>query len=226
MDAEEIIELFDSYWFGLEILKKQPNLSSSSGSEPNPDHPIQERPSKPEISRIPTLHKRSMSDQLSSKASFNCGSLSPAEIRLQTILSGKEVTEPEETKSMDFEAPSKRKVRSRRRQIGETKSLSELEFEELKGFIDLGFVFSEEDRDSSLAAILPGLHRLGKSDGEDEAVHESVTSRPYLSEAWELLDGRKTENPLMNWKIPALSNAMDMKDNIKWWAHTVASAVR
>ncbi|MCL7043829.1 hypothetical protein MKW94_016938 [Papaver nudicaule] len=41
------------------------------------------------------------------------------------------------------------------------KSLSDLEFEELKGFMDLGFVFSEEDRNSSL---IPGLQRLGNKE--------------------------------------------------------------
>ncbi|KAG6694931.1 hypothetical protein I3842_09G071900 [Carya illinoinensis] len=232
MDAEEVIKLFDSCWFGVDIFEKQPNLQDTSSFEAIPENQIREKPKKPELLRIPTLHKRSMSDQLSSKASFDDGSLSPDSVlltsKLQIILSGKEVTEPEETIPTDFEVSSKEKVTSYgRKKRGETKSLSDLEFEELKGFMDLGFVFSEEDRNSSLASLIPGLQRFGKKDGEEEPVHdETATSRPYLSEAWEVLDRRNAENPLMNWKIPALTNEIDMKDSLRWWAHTVASTVR
>ena len=113
-----------------------------------------------------------------------------------------------------FEAlSSKNKVKSSNgRKSDESKSLSDLEFEELKGFMDLGFAFSEEDRNSILALVIPGLHRLGKKDGEEEAVDESTIPRPYLSDAWEVLDRRKRENPLINWRISALSNETDMKD--------------
>ncbi|KAG6400542.1 hypothetical protein SASPL_137382 [Salvia splendens] len=47
---------------------------------------------------------------------------------------------------------------------GASKSLTELEVEELKGFMDLGFVFSDKDRDSNsrLASIIPGL--IGKGE--------------------------------------------------------------
>ena len=57
-------------------------------------------------------------------------------------------------------------------------------------------------------------------------IYASAITRPYLSEAWEVREKRKREKPLMNWRFPALENEIDMKDNLKWWAHTVASAVR
>ena len=75
MDAEEVMKLFDYCWFEPQIFTKQPNLSNSSSFEANPDNEIQEKPSKPEISRISTLHTRSMSDQLSFKTSFGYGSV-------------------------------------------------------------------------------------------------------------------------------------------------------
>ncbi|CAI0475965.1 unnamed protein product [Linum tenue] len=107
-----------------------------------------------------------------------------------------------------------------------SKSLSSLEFEELKGFMDLGFVFSEEDRESSLVSILPGLQRLGKKDG-GEAV-EPPSARPYLSEAWAVQEKEKMRNPVMNWRVPALGlgSEIDMKDSLRLWAHSVASTVR
>ena len=189
MDAEKVMKLFDYYWFEPLIFTKQPNLSKPSSFEANPDNEIQEKPSKPEISRISTLHTRSMSDQLSFKTGFGYGFLSPNSIfhtpRLDTILSGKEITVSETPKQRDFEVlSSKKKVKrsSSGRKSGESKSLLDLEFEELKGFMDLGFVFSEEDRNSSLASVIPGLHRLGTRDDEEEAVDESIIPRPYLSE--------------------------------------------
>ena len=235
MNAEELMKLFNYCWFESQIFTKQPNLTKPSSFEANPENEIQEKPSEPEISRISTLHTRSMSDQLSSNTSFGNCSLSPNSVlhtsKLDTNLSEKEVTESETPKQRDFEVlSSKMKVKrsASRRKSGESKSLSDLEFEELKGFMDLGFAFSEEDRNSSLASVIPGLHRLGKKDDEEEAVDESTIPRPYLSEAWEVLGRRKRENPLMNLRVPfpALNNETRMKDTLRLWAHTVASTVR
>lgn len=174
-----------------------------------------------------------MSDELSSKTSFNfSSSLSPDSVlhrpKLSTILSGKEATEVETPIQRHVEeSPKKITRRRRKKKKGESKSLTDLQFEELKGFMDLGFVFSEEDKeDSNLASIIPGLQRLGKKDGQDEVFDESAIPRPYLSEAWKVRDQRKREKPLMNWRFPALGNEIDMKDNLRWWAHTVASTVR
>ncbi|KAE8734287.1 hypothetical protein F3Y22_tig00000773pilonHSYRG00056 [Hibiscus syriacus] len=118
-----------------------------------------------------------------------------------------------------------------RKKKGKSKSLSDLEFEELKGFMDLGFVFSEEDnKDPRLVEIIPGLQRLRKKEPEEEEdTHESdddKVARPYLSEAWKVSERRKPNNPLMNWRVPDLGNEIDMKDSLRWWAHTVASTVR
>uniref|UniRef100_A0A6M2EGI8 DUF1685 domain-containing protein n=1 Tax=Populus davidiana TaxID=266767 RepID=A0A6M2EGI8_9ROSI len=235
MDATEVIELFDSCWFEMEIFKKQPSLAKSFSVETNPHQENQEKPPKPEISRVPTIITRSMSEDLCSKTSFTSGfSLSPDSVlrspKLHTILSGKEVTEEEYSTPTErvyiLESPKKKVSRGRKGKKVTSKSLSELEYEELRGFMDLGFVFSEEDKDSNLASIIPGLHRLGKKDEEEAILDEPTVCRPYLSEAWEVLEKKRKEEPLMNWRIPALGNEIDMKDNLRWWAHTVASTVR
>ncbi|KAF8413714.1 hypothetical protein HHK36_001706 [Tetracentron sinense] len=230
MDAEEILKLFDSYWFGHKIISKNPPSSP-------PTDPVlqiqEEQPLIPEISRLPSLHTRSLSDQfLSSKTSFKPDSISPNSVllppKLQTILSGKEVEEVTDRRTdQEVVEIASKKVMGRRRKTGSSKSLSDLEFEELKGFMDLGFVFSEEDKDSRLVSIIPGLQRFGKKAvGEEEIFDESTVSRPYLSEAWAGFDRRKDEKPLMNWIIPALGDEIDMKDHLKFWAHSVASTVR
>ncbi|CAL5346207.1 unnamed protein product [Camellia sinensis] len=246
MDPQEVMNLYDSYWFTLEIFKNPPQKSSS---ETNPDQQNQENKQEPELS-IPSLqsiHVRSKSDQLSSMTSFDSDFLSPNSVlftpNLQTILSGKETTYEEPTTQLHVEEQQHQSMRStsirRKTNKGMTKSLSDLEFEELKGFMDLGFVFSEEDVNSSLVEIIPGLQRLAKKDGEKaesqkNSFDESSTPipRPYLSEAWEVLDRRNREmknkknNPLINWRVPDLGNEINMKDSLKWWAQTVASTVR
>lgn len=242
MPAEEELRIFDIYWFEHCILrKKQPSTS-------NPVLDIDEEVEpKLKLSSTPSFVVRSFSEQnLSSKdspstASPDHRSPSPKSVLLlpkpQTILSGKEVgefSEVEENKA-GFDAGKKRRRRRERRR-NNSKSLSELEFEELKGFMDLGFVFSDEDKESSLVSIIPGLQRLGRNVDEEEekkdfADEKPVVSRPYLSEAWDVLDEKKAERKvkkkLMNWKInPGLGNEMEIKDQLRFWAHTVASTVR
>ncbi|XWS19730.1 hypothetical protein CRYUN_Cryun31cG0041400 [Craigia yunnanensis] len=238
MEPGEILKLFDSCWFEMEIFKKQISPSISTSFESNPDSQIEENSSKPEFTRTPTLHTRSMSDQLGLSTNFvGSDSFSTDSVlyspKLHKIISGKEITE-EELQYINIEERIPDKVvasrRTTRRKKGTSKSLSDLEFEELKGFMDLGFVFSEEDnKDSRLVEIIPGLQRLGKKEGEEESTevdYKAEVSRPYLSEAWEFSERIRKENPLMNWKVLALGNEIDMKDSLRWWAHTVASTVR
>ncbi|CAJ1938683.1 unnamed protein product [Sphenostylis stenocarpa] len=245
METEAVLNLFDSCWFEVNILKE--NLSSDGTITSDVKNlnfeEEEEEELGPKLPLIRTSHTRSMSDQSMTSTRFNHDSLSPDSVlllppKLQTILSGKEVTDsepesPTQVRHHEVLCPEKKKsckisgngTRKRR----ESKSLSDLEFEELKGFMDLGFVFSEEDKNSSLASIIPGLQRLGnKEDKEEEDCDELNVPRPYLSEAWEVQEygRRKKENPLVNWKIPALNNETDMKDSLRWWAHTVASTVR
>ncbi|XP_057953920.1 uncharacterized protein LOC131148204 [Malania oleifera] len=260
MAAEEILKLFDSFWFehGLFATNPAPPPPPSIPSPPPPLRPPssagpaaqtvreleeeeEEEEEEPKLSRLPTMLVRSRSDQfLSSNTSFASDLHSPNSVlhspKLLTILSGKEVGEFSEqvAKQAEAERPAKKKSSDwRRRRKGSSKSLSDLEFEELKGFMDLGFVFSEEDKDSSLVSILPGLQRLGREGEEEEeeeekegAVEVPAVSRPYLSEAWGVLDRRTEKSPLMNWRIPSPGNEINMKDNLRFWAQTVASTVK
>lgn len=239
MDVEQLLNLFDSFWFHREIFNKHPFSSNPQNPHPeNQNHsPFQISPTReaqPFLRRIPT---RSVSEDLSFKLSFlsNSNPSSPDSVlfspKLQTILSSKEIAGTESPERGNGKTESKKKIRAYRRKRGaESKSLSELEFEELKGFMDLGFVFSEEDKDSSLAAIVPGLNRLRKKEEEEEEETESI-SRPYLSEAWEAMEKEEEmKKPLMmmkmKMKLRIPGNEIDMKDDLKWWAHAVASNVR
>lgn len=179
MEAEAILNLFDSRWFY--HLQKQSQISSSS----KPDREI--------------LRQSSSSQLAATIETKPCIAPSPLEI------------------------PKAPQIIMKKKWL--SKSLSELEFEELKGFTDLGFVFSEQDKDDShLVEMIPGLQKQ-KVEGNNELIllRATIRPRPYLSQAWEYC---YEESQLMKWRVPAHVNDIDMKDSLKWWAHTVASSVR
>lgn len=258
MSAEErVLSLFDTWWFEQRVFSlSEPEIRPPPPALLLRGEDLDS--GEPKLNRIGTLMRKSHSDNLLSSKDFS--SESPNSVlgpHLQTILSGKEVesfndgsSSPEAEKvssgevnavdskldrlsskaaAAEVDRDGRRRRRVRRRK-SESKSLSELEFQEVKGFMDLGFVFSDEDKDSRLVSILPGLQRLGRNNVEgSEGVEETTTSvsRPYLSEAWDFGgDEERVKNPLMDWRIPSFGNEMEFKDHLKFWAHTVASTVR
>ncbi|GAA0184476.1 hypothetical protein LIER_31764 [Lithospermum erythrorhizon] len=236
MAAEEVLNLLDSYWFEDNILEQKVKFPST--------HFVEEETKLSDIAS--TLEIRSISARC---LRYEPGSpfkdySSPKSVlisspKLQKIQSGKEISEfsKDEIVKNEQNRHGKRKKRiNNNRRRGISRSLSDLEYEEVKGFMDLGFVFSEEDKDSSLASIIPGLQRwcLKKNYQETEKekeksideCHGSV-SRPYLSEAWEVLEQRKANRQLSKWKLPtALVDESNIKNHLKAWAQTVASTVR
>ncbi|KAK8483311.1 hypothetical protein V6N13_097000 [Hibiscus sabdariffa] len=115
------------------------------------------------------------------------------------------------------------------------RSLQDLELEEVKGFMDLGFTFKKEHLDSRMINVVPGLLRLGHFETESQLAaadeldigkqekNDVIVMRPYLSEAWLI---RRPDSPLLNLKIPRVSAADDMKKHLKCWAQTVAYVVQ
>lgn len=117
------------------------------------------------------------------------------------------------------------------------KSLVELELEELKGFMDLGFIFRKENLSKRIMNLIPGLQRIDSYKNEENGTRGSFefTSnnddeekkgimRPYLSEAWTI---KRPDSPLLNLRIPTrVSTSADMKKHLKYWAQTVASAIQ
>lgn len=112
--------------------------------------------------------------------------------------------------------------------------MGELELEEVKGFMDLGFIFKEEHMSPRMMSLLPGLQRIGVDKNKQRADHEPVgvedqedhqtgTVKPYLSEAWLI---KKPNSPLLNLRIPKVSASADMKKHLKFWARTVASEIQ
>lgn len=226
MEPESVISLFDSLWHNLEFFQKHPNPSSPSSSDQNPYHKTLENPQ--EIVTMPACNSKI--DLQSSD------SISPVSVLPEPIFPSFAVLRKEEaTKTQDMskeESMSKRSRREADKGKPHCKRLSELEFEELKGFMDLGFEFSEEDANSSLVEIIPGLQKLMKNSSEKTENHPRVDyckSRPYMSEAWEAMEKdrkRKKKKALVKWRMAAMSNEVDMKHSLRLWAHTVASTIR
>ncbi|MCE3049284.1 hypothetical protein HAX54_044519 [Datura stramonium] len=227
MDLEAVLTLFDSCWYSLDILTKHSNPTPSSNSQKISDHKIQENsPKTIYVSPKLEIQIEAVSDDLSCNSDY----LSPDSVLPTTHF--QPFSKRAESKKVKGRRREKR--RKTRTKKGLNKSLSELEYEELKGFMDLGFDFSEEDVKSSLAEIIPGLQKLGKNRDSDD-IQQKVNfieksdqsrARPYLSEAWEVLERKKRMDPLTTWKIPSMSNEIDVKHNLILWAHTVASTVK
>ncbi|CAH9135510.1 unnamed protein product [Cuscuta epithymum] len=231
MAAEDkILKLFDSCWFERQILSTK-NCSFLADETRPVAH---NHEPKAMMVSVLALKVRSQSDNLLGLRT----NFSPRSDSMESV-----IDKPELEGQMVFKKRARRRKRAAGNKLVGTKSLSELELEELKGFMDLGFVFTDEDKKSCLAAIVPGLQRWGSrgsrtageddGDGEggrgEEAIEEKEIRRPYLSEAWSIMDQRKIIKKLLKWRIPAHpcnNNESSMKDNLKFWAHTVASALR
>ncbi|XVF70124.1 hypothetical protein PTKIN_Ptkin11bG0137200 [Pterospermum kingtungense] len=97
------------------------------------------------------------------------------------------------------------------------KSYSDLAFQELQGFKDLGFTFDKEDLSPGVVNILPGLQENKMEDLEQD----KVIRRPYLSEAWHV---QSLAPPIPN--CESKNSAKDMKAQLKFWARAVATNVR
>ncbi|KAM0869576.1 hypothetical protein ACQ4PT_040589 [Festuca glaucescens] len=255
--AEEVLALYDTYWFHRLVLHSYSPAPAPLPPPPPPPALEQQQPperapaeSNRELQRAPSglRHRRTRSDEAKT-ATFDA--LEPLKIphahraRLETILSGKDgLAAPQP-------APPERRRRPggrRRKRQARGRSLSELEFEEVKGLRDLGFTFSEADVDAELASIVPGLRRLRAAEEEEARRAEAATAacaeeeacrtraasasasaprrrRPYLSEAWEDEEA-EVRRVLSTFRIPAADGGADLKEHLRLWAHSVASAVR
>ncbi|EOA36679.1 hypothetical protein CARUB_v10012027mg [Capsella rubella] len=117
------------------------------------------------------------------------------------------------------------------RRIGDNRErVSDLEAEEIKGFMDLGFVFTKEDLNSELPKILPGL-RAFLCPEEHLEKEPSVLPRPYLSEAWDVYDDKcsrltEKDSTVIDFRMAKLRGEKNMKDSLKLWARSVASSLK
>ncbi|KAI4349175.1 hypothetical protein L6164_009802 [Bauhinia variegata] len=129
-----------------------------------------------------------------------------------------------------------RKAARRLQKSMSCRTMEELEIEEVKGFMDLGFIFKQESISPQLMRLVPGLQRLGITISQTEVTEQNPqvmgkqveqeeerdNMRPYLSEAWLI---KRPDSPLLNLKIPKLCSSAHMKKHLRFWARTVASEI-
>ncbi|XP_068644549.1 uncharacterized protein [Aristolochia californica] len=122
------------------------------------------------------------------------------------------------SKSVSLSSSPGAQARRRRRlpTMSSCKTFAELEKEEVKGFMDLGFIFKEDEEPDHVTSVIPGLLKLGEK--------KKIITRPYLSEAWLI---NRPNSPLLNLRMPPISEASgaDMKKHLRFWARTVADEV-
>ncbi|GAB2274707.1 hypothetical protein Dimus_009479 [Dionaea muscipula] len=256
--SSALLDLFDRRWFTHEIFKTtdkahaaaaaSSSSSSSSSPGPGPLHQIDENntqyPDEDDSSHYRSLSGLSLTLSSTPGSLRSHEGLSPSSVldrpMLQTVLFSGRTEQEDGNKRELSEVPIRRRSSNggggrRRRSRGGggggvgRRSLSDLEFEELKGFMDLGFVFSEEDKDSRLVAIIPALQIYGGGEQEgrkvDNGTKKADVSRPYLSEAWDVMESEQRD-PLINLILPDLRNEIHVKNQLRFWAQTVASALR
>lgn len=119
--------------------------------------------------------------------------------------------------------PSLRLLGTKRAQRKNSKSMTACEFNELQGFMDLGFHFSQEDMTPRIVKMFPVLQRKLEEAGSSQKRLEIVRQKPIQSSGTTWLV-RQSSTPLRQWQIPATRE--DMKEHLKFWARAVASTVR
>lgn len=144
---------------------------------------------------------------------------------------------------------SGKNIDSETKQLQKSYSLRDLELEEVKGFMDLGFIFKKEHLNPTMMRVIPGLQRIcnnresvtkqhvtlatsldecnmleKQEEEEEEDEKGGGIMRPYLSEAWLI---KKPNSPLLNLKVPREFAASDiMKKHLRFWARIVASEIQ
>lgn len=145
------------------------------------------------------------------------------ERKLQRITSGKHLGESF-TDSRQQDNSVKRWLRRERRRS--SKSMTDLEVDELQGFMDLGFDFSKDELTPHVVNMFPALQRQlrGQVGGGSSPEVTILETKPFWSDSWWM---QRPASPLLNWRIPAQAEGSeDMKKHLKFWARAVASTVR
>lgn len=113
---------------------------------------------------------------------------------------------PQPNSLAKLETVSSRKRLTQKGRKGGPKCRVDLELQELKGLMELGFEFRKNRLTPRLLSLLPGLKRLSDYPTKNLGFQES---------------------PLENWELPNRNTAdVDMKEHLKLWARSVASTLK
>lgn len=198
-------------------LHRAPSMPVPSSAMDHDDGRHQESATKPRPSMSRLRHSYSTLER-------HCRSATPTKTeRTPRTSGGSEGREPRrEVQSLRANEPAV-VVRSKSAfQDSKWKSSSDLEWIEVQGFKDLGFVFDKEELRGNLADVLPGLRDEANKTKSPRrsSVDKGIVRRPYLSEAWQHVQ-RSAPPALIR-----VQSAAEMKDQLRMWAQAVACNVR
>ncbi|KAL5059966.1 hypothetical protein RYX36_031570 [Vicia faba] len=258
-----IIAEMDKLWFHQIILFSQPTTTTPFVAKHVEKHvPISESSSSSSSSTLsltPLLDEETSTDEsLSPQKQVSSESIISLPIQVGSIENKEEMKEILDKMShMDCshlscsslpttrKRPEKSRKKNNLQKTMSCRTLGELELDEVKGFMDLGFIFKKEYISPRMISVVPGLQRLcsfqnnkknhsgsqimdGATENDDIIVQvyedeKRDIMRPYLSEAWLI---KKPDSPLLSMKVPKTCSADNMKKHLRFWAKTVASEVR
>ncbi|KAL2345039.1 hypothetical protein Fmac_006324 [Flemingia macrophylla] len=246
-----IIEEMNRIWFHQDIFFTKPTAPVLSlPSPPDEEKPFASSESVSYASSIlssppradeenSTDDSHSLAKQLSSESIFvplQDGSISNEEEMKERLAKMKLLRNRNRSHLSSPSTQNHRKLRKptacarKLRKSRSCRTLGELELDEVKGFMDLGFTFKKEYLSPRMMSVVPGLQRLGVTDANETVEGNHVEEeeekrdivRPYLSEAWLI---KRPDSPLLNLKIPKRCSSTNMKKHLRFWAKTVASEI-
>ncbi|KAF3781262.1 hypothetical protein EJ110_NYTH37472 [Nymphaea thermarum] len=231
--AKTLLHAMDFFWFRHNILSPKPpsplHHRAMELVNPSPELPTAESPlllKEQHFSSLPELVLSPLSE-----VDDECTTRRASSLELVREDETSSWSSSSKVQSSPLSPPAIKLQRTgcqRRGRIRSCKSLSELERDELKGFMDLGFTFKREELNPRMISMIPGLQGLEAGEEPSDStvkvkVRDSIT-RPYLSEAWLI---NRPDSPLLNFKIPRVPNGgTDMKKHLRFWARTVALAIQ
>ncbi|KAJ7543890.1 hypothetical protein O6H91_09G057200 [Diphasiastrum complanatum] len=119
-----------------------------------------------------------------------------------------------------------RRHRRRKDRKNKSKGTEHVEHDEVKGFKELGFSFSQDKLTPRVISLFPGM-KVDYGEGKNQPEVSFVASAQYKlynSPAWWAV---KPNSPLYNWQFPdPHQEGVDMKAHLKFWARAVASTAR
>ncbi|XP_009784159.1 uncharacterized protein LOC107831488 [Nicotiana tabacum] len=113
-----------------------------------------------------------------------------------------------------------RNLSSERRILENTtscKSLGELELEEVKGFMDLGFIFRKEHISKRMINVIPGLQRLEEVMPEDEETNneDSEEGQPGTLSFYYARGSEKGQTTRVNYTPPYAAEEEDKREIVR-----------
>ncbi|BBN04085.1 hypothetical protein MPTK1_3g01760 [Marchantia polymorpha subsp. ruderalis] len=138
--------------------------------------------------------------------------------KLGGIITGRDLRNDQTDSNTKWTPPQRRGGKRGRRKS--SKSLTEIEYDEMRGCMDLGFSINKDDLTPRVVNVFPGVKDAYK--GGDDPFLNSPRDRANSPKGWH----RRPESPLLKWQLPTPNgNKVDMKAQLKFWAHAVASTV-